>query len=168
MTVSFIFAMDETRGIGIDNKMPWYLPNDFAYFKSKTLGHTVLMGRKTFDSLGGKPLPKRRNVVLTRDPSFSAEGIETVRTVEEAMEYGRGEEELFVIGGSEVFRLFLPYADRMYVTEIAHRFRVDTYFMEVDMQEWREASRERGLKDERNPYAYDFVVYERIGKPDLG
>ncbi|CAG7646334.1 dihydrofolate reductase [Paenibacillus allorhizosphaerae] len=169
MTVSFIFAMDETRGIGIDNKMPWYLPNDFAYFKSKTIGHTILMGRKTFDSVGGKPLPKRLNVVLTRDPGFSAEGIETVHTAEEAMErYGRGGEELFVIGGAEVFRLFLPYVDRMYVTEILHRFPVDTYFMEMDMSEWREASRERGVRDERNPYDYDFVVYERTRTSDIG
>lgn len=167
MTVSFLFAMEETRGIGIGNKMPWYLPNELAYFKSKTVGSTILMGRKTFESIGSKPLPKRRNVVMTRDSGFKAEGCETVHTVEEALErYGRGgtsgEEELFVIGGSEIFRLFLPYADRMYITEIAHRFPVDTYFMDLDMSEWREVSRERGLKDERNPYDYDFVVYERV------
>ncbi|MED4599510.1 dihydrofolate reductase [Paenibacillus validus] len=169
MTISYILAMDEARGIGVDNRLPWHLPADLAYFRKKTTGSTILMGRKTYDSIG-KPLPKRTNVILTRDASFQAEGCTVIRSVEEAAQvYGRGgrneEEELFVIGGAEVFQLLMPYADRLYITEIAHRFEADTFFPELEPLEWREVSRERGVKDEKNPYDYDFVVYERVRKP---
>ncbi|AFH59955.1 dihydrofolate reductase [Paenibacillus caseinilyticus] len=166
MTVSYMFAMDEARGLGYQNRMPWYLPADFAYFKQTTLEHTVLMGRKTFDSLGGKPLPRRRNVILTRDKSFEAPGCETVTSPEDAVKPYRpggeqADEELFVIGGAEIFSLLMPYADRMYITEIHHTFEVDTYFPELDRTEWKEVSRTKGPKDERNPYDYEFVIYER-------
>lgn len=165
MTISLILAMDEARGIGIDNQLPWRLPADLAFFKKTTLGHTILMGRKTFDSIG-KPLPGRHNVILTRDPAFEAAGCEVVHSVEEAVKaYGRGgdkeTEELFVIGGAELFGLLLPYADRMYITEIAHRFKADTFFPEVDRRQWRVVSREKGIRDEKNPYDYEFVLYER-------
>ncbi|TVY06863.1 dihydrofolate reductase [Paenibacillus cremeus] len=164
--ISFVFAMDEARGIGMENRLPWYLPNDFAFFRRLTTGHTVLMGRKTLDSIG-KPLPKRHNVVLTRDRSVEIPGCEVIHSVDEVVErYGRGGvkegEELFVIGGVETFLLFLPYADRMYITEIMHRFPADTFFPEVDAHDWVEVTRERGLKDEKNPYDYDFVVYDRV------
>lgn len=163
MIISFIVAMDERRGIGVDNKLPWHLPADLAFFKKVTTGHTILMGRKTFESIG-RPLPKRRNVVLTRDPHFAAEGCEIVHSVQEAIErYGGDAEggELFVIGGAEVFRLFMPYADNLYITEIAHRFEADTFFDPIEETEWRVISREQGLRDEKNPYDYEFVVYER-------
>jgi dihydrofolate reductase len=174
MTISFIFAMDEARGFGKDNKMPWYLPADFAYFRRMTLDHTILMGRKTFDSIGKKPLPKRHNVILTRDEDFAAEGCDIVHSVEEALEcFGRGgsgeDKELFVIGGVEVFRKFMPHADRMYVTEIAHQFEVDTYFPQIIEAEWREVAREAGVKDEKNVYDHDYVIYERVqmvGEPE--
>lgn len=166
MTISYILAMDEGRGIGIDNRLPWHLPADLAYFRQKTTGSTILMGRKTYDSLG-KPLPKRTNVILTRDESFQAEGCTVIRSFEDVVrQYGRGgrseEEELFVIGGAEVFRLLMPYADRLYITEIAHSFEADTFFPELEPSEWREVSREPGVKDEKNPYDYAFVVYERV------
>ncbi|GAB7054360.1 dihydrofolate reductase [Paenibacillus sp. YK5] len=166
MTISLIFAMDEARGIGIDNKLPWRLPADLAFFKKTTLGHTILMGRKTYDSIG-KPLPGRRNVILTRDPEFKAEGCEIVHSAKEAVKpYGRGgdkaSEELFVIGGAELFGLLLPHADRMYITEIAHRFEADTFFPEIDRTQWRVVSREKGIRDEKNPYDYEFVLYERV------
>lgn len=124
------------------------------------------MGRKTFDSLGGKPLPRRRNVILTRDESFAAPGCETITSAEEAVKpYRAGGdkagEELFVIGGAELFSLLMPYADRMYITEIHHTFETDVFFSEVDPSQWREVSRTKGPQDERNPYDYDFVVYER-------
>jgi dihydrofolate reductase len=167
MKISFIFAMDEARGIGKDNKMPWYLPADFAYFKRMTLEHTILMGRKTFDSIGRKPLPKRHNVIMTRDENFSAEGCDIVHSVEEALErFGSGGswegKELFVIGGVEVFRMFMPYVDRMYITEIAHKFEVDIYFPLILDLEWQEVAREAGVKDEKNVYDHDYVVYERV------
>ncbi|MCZ8523540.1 MULTISPECIES: dihydrofolate reductase [Paenibacillus] len=168
MTVSYMLAMDEARGMGLSNNLPWYLPADFAYFKQTTLEHTVLMGRKTFDSIGGKALPRRRNLVLTRDASYEAPGCETVTSAEEAVRpYARGgekaDEELFVIGGAEVFRVLMPHADRLYITEIHQKFEADTYFPEVDPGQWAEVSRTRGPKDEKNPYDYDFVVYERAG-----
>ncbi|WP_028550105.1 dihydrofolate reductase [Paenibacillus sp. UNC451MF] len=163
MIISFIFAMDEHRGIGLDNKLPWHLPGDLAFFKRVTSGHTILMGRKTYESIG-RPLPKRRNVIMTRDLTFAAEGCEIVHTVDEALERFKSEDqngELFVIGGAEVFRLFMPHADKMYVTEIAHKFEADTFFDELDLAEWNVISREQGPKDEKNPYDYEFVIYER-------
>ncbi|WP_306293553.1 dihydrofolate reductase [Paenibacillus sp. 32352] len=163
--ISFIVAMDEQRGIGVDNRLPWHLPADLAFFKRVTSGHTILMGRKTFESIG-RPLPKRRNVILTRDRAFTAEGCEVVHSVEEALErYGAASEsgELFVIGGAEVFRLFMPYADKMYITEIAHRFEADTFLDELDLSGWTIVSREKGPRDEKNPYDYEFVIYERSG-----
>lgn len=163
--ISMIYAMDERGGIGIDNKIPWRLPEDMAFFRRTTTGHTVLMGRKTFESVGGKPLPKRRNVVLTRNRGFQAEGCEVVHTVEDALaRYGDSgtDEELFIIGGAEVYALFMPYADRLCVTEISHQFEADAFMPKVDLSQWREASRVTGVKDEKNPYDYEFVTYERI------
>ncbi|MDF2958422.1 MAG: dihydrofolate reductase [Paenibacillus sp.] len=163
MTISMIYAMDEQRGIGIDNKIPWRLPEDMAFFRRTTSGHTVLMGRKTYESIG-KPLPKRRNVILTRDSRFTAEGCEVVHSVEAALEQFRNEadEELFVIGGAEIYGLFMPHADRLYVTEIAHRFEADAFMPEIDASEWKVSSRVKGIKDDKNPYDYEFVTYERI------
>ncbi|MBP1157213.1 MULTISPECIES: dihydrofolate reductase [unclassified Paenibacillus] len=168
MTISLILAMDEARGIGRNNKLPWRLPADLAFFKKTTLGHTILMGRKTYESIG-RPLPGRHNVILTRDASFKAEGSEVLHSVEEAAAaYGRGgskeTEELFVIGGAEVYGLMLPYADRMYITEIAHRFEADAFFPDVDQEQWRVVSRERGIRDDKNPYDFEFVIYERVSK----
>ncbi|MCZ8515541.1 dihydrofolate reductase [Paenibacillus filicis] len=165
MTISYIVAMDQSRGIGTNNRLPWHLPADLAYFRKKTTGHTILMGRKTYDSIG-KPLPKRHNVVLTRDRSFAAEGVEVLHSPEETAElYGQTgphrDEELFVIGGAEIFKLLIPYADRMYVTEIAHTFDAEVFFPEIDAGEWIAVSREPGVKDEKNPYDYTFVTYER-------
>lgn len=163
MIISFIVAMDEQRGIGLNNQLPWHLPADLAFFKRITSGHTILMGRKTYESIG-RPLPKRRNVILTRDHSFAAEGCEIVHSVDEALErYGTDAEkgELFVIGGAEVFRLFMPYADKMYITQIAHQFEADTFFDELDLSMWNVVSKEQGPRDEQNPYEYAFVIYER-------
>ena len=166
MTISFVVAMDEARGIGVDNKLPWHLPEDLKFFKRTTLGHTILMGRKTYDSIG-KPLPKRHNVVLTRDERFQPEGVEVIRSEGDTVKtYSPGgskaDEELFVIGGAEGFRLFFPYADRLYITEIAQQFAADTFFPELEAGQWTEVSRTKGVKDEKNPYDYDFVVYERV------
>jgi dihydrofolate reductase len=159
--VSFqiIAAMDRNRGIGLNNKMPWRLPADFAYVKQVTMGHTLLMGRKTFESIG-KPLPGRDNVIMTQRTDYRPEGCEIVHSVEEALAAYQGKE-VFIFGGAEIYKQFLPYADRMYITEIDHEFEVDTYFPEVNMSDWTEVSRTQGVKDEKNPYNYAFVVYER-------
>lgn len=161
MTISLLLAMDRNNGIGLGNKMPWRLPADLAYFKALTLGHTIVMGRRTFESVGSKPLPGRRNVVLTRDSSFRAEGCETAHSLEEALQRYAGEEELFIVGGGEIYAKSMPYADKLYITVIDHEFEVDTHFPQVNEAEWRIASEKPGVRDERNPYDYVFRVYER-------
>jgi dihydrofolate reductase len=160
--ISMIWAMDRNRLIGKNNAMPWRLPGESAYFRKTTMGHPILMGRKTFESLGSKPLKGRENIVLTRDSSYEAEGCTIIRSFEEALIRGRGEEEFFVIGGSEVYTRFLPYADRLYVTRIDHEFEGDAYFPVYNEAEWRLVSQENGVTDERNPYAYTFYIYDRI------
>ncbi|NUU62795.1 dihydrofolate reductase [Paenibacillus agri] len=161
MSISMIWAMDIKGVIGKDNSMPWHLPRDFAFFKSETMGKTMLMGRKTWDSLGGKPLKGRTSIVLTRDHSFTAEGAEVVHTLEEALQAAKRTDELMVIGGAEIYRIVLPYADKLIVTRIEHDFAGDTFFPDVNWDEWKEVSSTPGIKDEKNPYDYRFVVYER-------
>jgi dihydrofolate reductase len=159
MSISFIFAMDRNRAIGVNNKLPWHLPADLKFFRLTTTGHPILMGRKTYESIG-KPLPGRRNVILTQNPEFLAEGCEVVHSVEEVVKTFRNEE-LFVIGGAEVFNLLATDVDKMYVTYIDHEFEADTYFSEMDMSAWTLVSSEQGEKNEKNPYDYYFRIYER-------
>jgi len=161
MSISLIWAMGANGVIGKDNDMPWHLPRDFAFFKAETLGKRMLMGRKTWDSLGGKPLKGRTSLVLTRDTSFAPEGAEVLHTTEEALAEGQKGDELMVIGGAEIYRMMLPFADKLIVTRIGQEFEGDTLFPEVDWSRWRETSRTKGIRDEQNPYDYDFVVYER-------
>jgi dihydrofolate reductase len=158
--IPVILAMGRNRAIGCHNQLPWRLPADLAYFKRTTIGHPVLMGRKTFESIG-KPLPGRRNLVATRDSAFRPEGVETVGSPREAAEQFR-DEELFVIGGAEIFRLFYPYAGRLHLTVIDADFAADAFFSEWDESDWKLLSRTPGVTDERNPYTYEFRVYERL------
>ncbi|WP_127531538.1 dihydrofolate reductase [Paenibacillus kobensis] len=162
MTISMIWAMDRERGIGIDNKIPWRLPADMAFFKAYTTGKTVVMGRKTFESFP-KALPNRRNVVLTRTPGLALEGAETVGSVEEALsKYGAAEEELVIIGGAEIYGQFLPYADKLLITEIEDTFAgTDAFFPAYDETKWALAEMREGVRDEKNPYVYRFLTYER-------
>lgn len=158
--VTFIVAMDRNRGIGLHNKLPWHLPADLKFFRHTTTGHAVLMGRKTYESIG-KPLPNRTNVVLTRDPGFRAEGVTVLHSPEEAVrQFEDGE--LFVIGGAEIFNRLLPLADKLLVTWIDHEFEADTFFPELREDEWRVTSRTPGVTDEKNPYKFEFVTYERV------
>jgi dihydrofolate reductase len=152
--------MDRGRVIGRGNELPWHLPADLKFFKQTTLGHPILMGRKTYESIG-KPLPGRQNIVLTRSADFSAEGCEVVHTPEEAVARFAREDELFVIGGAEIFRLFMPYVDKMYITRIDYDFEGDTYFPEIEKSEWKLVSSEAGTRDEKNPYDYRFEIYLR-------
>lgn len=161
MSISMIWAMGSNGIIGKNNDMPWHLPRDFDYFKAQTLGKRVLMGRKTWDSLGGKPLKNRTNIILTRDRNFAPGGVTVVHTLEEALAEGGKEDELMIIGGTEIYRIFLPYADKLIVTRIEESFEGDTKFPEVDWNEWTEVSNTPGIRDEQNPYDYRFCVYER-------
>ncbi len=161
MSISMIWAMGANGVIGKDNDMPWHLPRDFAYFKEQTLGKRMLMGRKTWESLGGKPLKGRKSIVITRDTSFLPEGAEVIHSLEEALAEGRKEDELMVIGGAEIYRMMLPHADKLIVTRIDEEFAGETKFPEVEWDEWEEVSEIQGIRDEQNPYDYRFYVYQR-------
>jgi dihydrofolate reductase len=158
--ISLIFAMGKNNALGYKNKMPWHLPADFAYFKRVTMGQPVIMGRKTFESIG-KPLPGRENIVITRSKSFSHQGCIVVDSVDKAIELVKGKE-AFIIGGAEIYIAFLPMADKLYITEIDNEFEADTYFPKIEYSKWSLALCEPGVKDEKNPFDYKFLVYERI------
>ena len=160
--ISLIVAKAENNVIGSRNNLPWYLPADLRRFKELTTGHTVVMGRKTFESILarlGTPLPNRRNVLLTRDITAAPEGVDVVHDIESVRSL---EGTVFVIGGAEVYRQLLPYAEKLYVTEVKAQIDGDVYFPAIDLREWREVSRESHKKDEKNQYDFDFVVYDRI------
>ncbi|UZJ80028.1 dihydrofolate reductase [Fictibacillus sp. KU28468] len=157
--ISYVFAMDENRLIGDRNGLPWHLPADLQHFKRVTMKKPIVMGRKTFQSIG-KPLPGRENIILTRDESFQAEGCTVIHSIDQALE--RPEEEVCVIGGAEVFSLFMPHVQRMYITKINESFHGDTYFPEYDESEWKLVSETPGIVDEKNKYSHDFLVIEKI------
>jgi dihydrofolate reductase len=159
MIVSQIAAMSENHVIGKDNQLLWHMPNDLKHFKNTTSGHTVIMGRKTFDSVG-RPLPKRRNIIITRQ-HITIEGCEVVNSVEAALALCGGEDEVFIVGGAEVYKLSLHLTDRIYLTIIQHYFEGDSFFPEISQNEWKELSRENHPADDKNAFPYSFVTYER-------
>jgi len=160
MPISLVAAIARNGIIGREGRLPWRLPADLARFKRLTLGHTVLMGRRTWESLG-QPLPGRRNVVLTRDASFAAPGCEAVHSIEAGRALADGGEELFVIGGAAVYAAFLPYADRLLVTRVDAEVPGDAAFPPIDPREWRLVEETTGTVDARNPLPHRFVAYER-------
>lgn len=160
-TISLIAAMGRDRVIGRDNQLPWHLPADLQHFKHVTMGKPILMGRLTYESIG-KPLPGRRNVVITRDTAFAAPGCEVVNSIEAALAAVADVEEVMVIGGASFYHQMLPQADRLHLTFIDADFDGDAWFPQWDAGEWREMEREEHAPDERNPHAYAFVVLERI------
>ena len=165
MTVSLIAAMGGNRAIGLDNRLPWRLPADQRYFKAKTMGHTVIMGRRTFDSIGNKALPGRPTIVVTRQPGYAAPGVEVAHSVAEALAMAQGEEEVFVAGGEAIFREALPRADRIYLTRIEQDFPGDTFFPAIDEAAWQLAASERREATPETPFAYSFEVWERRPQP---
>lgn len=160
MKLSIIVAFDENRLIGNKNALPWHLPADLKHFKNITTGHHMIMGRKTFDSIG-KPLPGRVSVIITRQNDYFAEGAVVVNTIEEALEKCKGQDEVFIIGGAQIFECTLKDATVLYITQIHHSFMGDTFFPEIKKEEWTEVSREDHEKDEKNPWAYSFIKYTR-------
>ncbi|MFD3450075.1 dihydrofolate reductase [Microbacteriaceae bacterium 4G12] len=162
--ISLMVAMDQNRVIGRNNDLPWRLPADLAYFKRVTMGHPIVMGRKTFESIG-RPLPGRENIVVTRNKEYEAAGCKVIHSLKDLLERPKQrEEELFIIGGAEIFKEALPVADRLYITHIDEVFEGDTYFPEIANEQWHIVSKEKGIKDESNPYNYYFTVYEKINK----
>ena len=162
MKISMIAAMAHDRVIGKDNQMPWYLPADLAHFKRVTLGKPVLMGRKTFESIG-RPLPGRRNLVISRNPDYQAEGIEVVGSVEAALALlaGSSVEELMVIGGGHLYAEMLPSADCLYLTQIDLAVEGDTRFPAFDDGQWQRVDCESHPADEKNPHPYSFETWQR-------
>lgn len=163
MKISLILAVSENDVIGKDNALPWRLPADLKYFKAVTLGKPVLMGRKTWDSLG-KPLPGRLNIVISRQADLQLPGAVVAPSMNEAMRAAGSAEELMIIGGAEIFREALPRADRIYLTRVHAHIEGDVFFSALNPTEWREASREDYAADERHAYAYSFLVLERVWK----
>src|SRR5476651_871439 len=140
MTLSIIVAISENNAIGKNNQLLWYLPADLKHFKDITSGHTVIMGRKTFDSVG-KPLPRRRNIIITRQ-DISIEGCEVVKSIEAALELCKNEPEVFIVGGAEIYRQSMHLTDRIYLTIVHKEFDGDSYFPEIEPNEWTETARE--------------------------
>lgn len=163
MSISIIAAMSRNRVIGKNNGMPWRLPADLRFFKETTMGHTLIMGRKTYQSLRNF-LAGRRIIVLTRDRCFQGEGIETAHTLEEAVAMAGDEKEVFIAGGAEIYALALDedIVDTIYLTLIHEDFEGDTWFPEYKESDWKLISREDREKDEKNPYDFSFLKYRRI------
>lgn len=163
MQISLIAAMDKKHVMGYQNKLPWHLPADLQHFKNLTLGKPIVMGRKTFESIG-KPLPGRQNIILTHNHNFQAPGCTLVSSLESALAEASSTQEIMIIGGGELFRSTLPLSNRMYLTIIDHEFKGDTYFPEWNNEEWVTTSSEQHPADEKNPYAYEFLTLERTEK----
>jgi len=162
MKISMIAAMAEDRVIGLDNKMPWHLPGDLKFFKRVTLGKPVIMGRKTYQSIG-RPLPGRANIVLTGDNNLQIEGVSCVQTVAQALALVKDAPEVMVIGGATLYEQFLPHASRLYLTFIDLKAEGDTKFPDYQaVANWREVEREAHLADCDNAHNYQFVTLERM------
>ncbi|MDQ0964963.1 dihydrofolate reductase [Flavobacterium sp. W4I14] len=160
--LSIAVAIGENFAIGKNNQLLWHMPADLKFFKQTTSGHTVVMGRKTFDSVG-RPLPNRRNIVITRDPSLKIAGVEVVNSLDEALAITKTEEKpVFIVGGAEIYKQALPKTATLYLTTIHHHFDADTFFPEIDRNEWKVISSKTHKADEKNKYDYTFEVLERI------
>jgi len=174
MILSIISAIANNNEIGRKNELLWNLPIDMKHFKETTTGHPVIMGQKTFESLGtspdgksGRPLPNRRNIILTLDKEFKRENAEVVYSIEELDELLKNtmgsDEEAFIIGGGQIYKLFIDKADRLYITHVNASFPdADTYFPSIDKDKWKKISEDTNERDEKNIYDCNFVVYEKI------
>ncbi|MBI3773249.1 MAG: type 3 dihydrofolate reductase [Gammaproteobacteria bacterium] len=160
MIISLIAAMADNRVIGIENRLPWNLPADMKWFRQHTLGKPVLMGRKTFESIG-KPLPNRTNIVVTRDAGWTAAGCVVVKDIDAALRAASDAPEVMVIGGASFYAQMLPKAQRLYLTLVHTEIEGDAWFPEINFAEWREIERHDYPADEVNGYPYSFVIYQR-------
>ncbi|HXC07134.1 MAG TPA: dihydrofolate reductase [Bacteroidia bacterium] len=160
MVISIIAAISENNVIGKDNKLIWHLPADLNHFKELTTGHHLIMGRKTWESIGSKPLPGRTSIVITRDKKYKASGCTLVHSLDEALEAAKGQEEVFVIGGAEIYKQTMALAHKLYITRVHHKFEGDTFFPEIG-KEWFEAINNDFEKDAKNKYDFSLCEYER-------
>jgi dihydrofolate reductase len=163
MIRTLVVAMARNRTIGRDNQLPWRLPDEIAYFKKVTMGHPIVMGRRTYESIG-KPLPGRLNIVVTHDRGYQAPGCTVVGSLEEAWRAAGNAEEVCVIGGTSLFRETLPIADRIHLTEVEADVEGDTFFPDFDRSQWREREIERHAADARHAYPFRILLLEREGR----
>ncbi len=161
MRVSLITAMSLNRVIGLNGKMPWHLPADLKRFQSLTMGKPIIMGRKTFESIG-KPLPGRTNIVVTRSDTFNPEGCQMAHSLCEAIAKSGNAPDIMVIGGEYLYRQMIPYTDRMYFTIIHTETQGDVYFPEVNMSEWKEVERVERPADDKSIFDLSFIVYDKV------
>jgi dihydrofolate reductase len=164
MTISFVVAAASNNGIGKDGKLPWHLPNDMKFFKNTTWGMPVVMGRKTFESLG-KVLPGRKNIVITRQANWKVEGTVAVKSIEDALFLAKEADvkEVMVIGGGEIFRSLFDKAKRIYLTRVEADPEADTFFPSIDPSQWFLVSQQNHEADEKNAYNHSFQIWERMG-----
>ena len=155
--ISLLVAHDKNRVIGYENKMPWHLPGDLQYFKEMTMGKPIIMGRKTFESIG-RPLPGRRNIVITRNKQYNSDGIETVSSLDEALMLTKNDEEVMIIGGEQIFRLALPLANRLYITKINEEFNGDTFF--PSYEGWQLVHCQNEIKS-NDGYTFQYCIFEK-------
>jgi len=159
--ISIIVAIAENNAIGDKNKLLWHLSGDLKRFKRLTAGHTVIMGRRTFKSLPKGALPDRRNIVVSDIPGETFPGCETANSIEEALTLCDEKDETFIIGGGLIYRQFLPFAKKLYITKVHKEFQADTYFPEINYDEWNELSREQAPFSGEHEYPHTYIVYER-------
>ncbi|HEY2580573.1 MAG TPA: dihydrofolate reductase [Mucilaginibacter sp.] len=162
MIVTIVVAISENHVIGKDNKLLWHLPNDLKHFKDITTGHTIIMGRKTYESVG-KPLPRRRNIIITRQ-SIAIEGCEVVNSIEAALALCASENEVFIVGGAEIYKQSIHLTNRIYLTIVHKQFDGDSFFPELNKNEWKEVSHEDHEPDDKNRLPYSFITLERFGR----
>ena len=160
MNISIIVAASRNNVIGKDNQLIWRLSADLKRFKALTTGHTIIMGRKTFDSIG-KPLPNRTSVIITRQEDYQQEGCIVVHSLEEALESVKDQEKVFIIGGGTIYEQAIDKADELYLTLVHKEFDGDTFFPEIKMSEWESVARQDCMPDEKNEYPYSFIDYKR-------
>src|SRR6476646_5864533 len=158
--ISIIVATDEENGIGKDNQLMWHLPKDLKFFKTTTSGHPVIMGRKTFDSVG-RPLPNRRNIVITHQKDLKIEGVEVFNALENAIK-ACANDEIFIVGGGEIYKQALPFTNKIYLTKVHHTFNADAFFPEFNPAEWKLIFKQDHEKDEKHAYRFSFLTFSRI------
>ncbi len=169
MSVSIIAAFSKNGVIGKNNRMAWHLPADLKYFKDKTSNHVVIMGRKTFESIGSKPLTNRFNIIITKDISFKPDGVVVAHSIEEAIEVGKKyseihslSEELFIVGGAQIYEQALEFADKLYLTKVNTIIDGDSYFPRIDNSKWEVCFSEKFNSDEKNKFDYSFNEYIKV------
>ena len=160
MIISLIVAIGENRVMGYKNRLPWNLPSELKYFRETTKGKPVIMGRRTFESIG-RPMPERLNIIVTRDKDYKAAGCVVVNNKEDAIKAAKGSNEIMVIGGAEIYKLFLPIANRLYITKVHGAFNGDTYFPKFNENEWAKSKEKFVEEDNENKYSYTIMVLER-------